>query len=447
MIGSIESFLDNVGWVVGIKKIASKFFAVKYKFLGWQFFLPQMEGGRQADVEMTSSATDLPINALGSDDQSDDVLLGSSGTSTPTRMEGVDSITDLVTNVSLQENNVPGTASGGGTANVSSNFHTPLPQRIKPSRSRRSQSVTSFVSASSSPENSITTIQKSQRTIETYLVRSGKNHSTPKDTGINNQGNTSTPIKQPSKTTPAPNIVAEILAERNTQQATSGPSVSSSESSTRAAKRKRNTSNKTDNYVEVRATATDTPSPPPEEGDIQDIIHPTTSDILLAESGRPTQTAVTFVSDNKGRSVNSLSVSFQVPAMESRDPTGTDPPSRQDEGPPKPDIPAVNLSWMKQIQMDYFLTTRASVVSEARAKLRGMMLGQCTDNDLIHPWALHMAPMPVYLSPHADLLVPFLKQQALELQRFCSDTLLEYAEFQNKKIEVDKDSGRSCTTI
>ena len=92
--------------------------------------------------------------------------------------------------------------------------------------------------------------------------------------------------------------------------------------------------------------------------------------------------------------------------------------------------------------MDYFLTTRASVVSEARAKLRGMMLGQCTDNDLIHPWALHMAPMPVYLSPHADLLVPFLKQQALELQRFCSDTLLEYAEFQNKKIEVDKDCLR-----
>ena len=94
---------------------------------------------------------------------------------------------------------------------------------------------------------------------------------------------------------------------------------------------------------------------------------------------------------------------------------------------------------MEPLQVEYFLTTRSSVVSESRAKLRGMLLSQCTDNDLINPWALHLAPMPVYLYPHADKIVPFLKNQALELQRFCSDTLLDFAIFQAKKIEVDKD--------
>ena len=355
-------------------------------------------------------------------------------------MEGVDSLTDLVTNVSLQENAVTNKRSGEGASNVSSNFHTPLPPRTKRSQIRRSHSISSFVSASSSPEPSNVTLPKSQRTIDAYMVRTNnRNNDNETDNVVGKSGATSTPIKQPVTRKPAPNIVAEILAEKN--MAAGSHSSSSSESTSRGSKRKRNASKPTDNYVEVRSTNTKDMSPTSVSGVIEDIIQPTTSDILLAESGRPTETSVTFVSDNRGKTVNSLSVSFQVPQAASSDTGKQAPPSNTDDGGP-PEIPAVDLTWMEQLQLDYFLTTRSSVVSEARAKLRGMMLGQCTDKDLIHPWALHLAPMPVYLTPHADVIVPFLKQQALELQRFCSDTLLEFAEFQVRKIEVDKDCLR-----
>ena len=389
-----------------------------------------MDDVREADVEMTSSDHDLPINATSPDNQSEDLLLNSSGISTPTRMEGVDSLTDLVNNVSLRETRDTPPKEDGKSSNVSSNFQTPLPPRNKPSRSRRSQSVTSFVSACSSPENSITTIPKSQRTIKTYLVRSSKLIA-PTDRAAGKNSTTSND--------PAPNIVSEILAERAQTYVSSNHSLSSSKSGTRGSKRKRNASKQIDNYVEVRCTHSKAPLE--QEETIQDIIRPTTSDILLAESRRPTQTAVTFVSNNKAKSVNSLCVLFQVPAEGSSNTRSMDKPADTD-GAPRSDIPAVDLTWMQPLQVDYFLTTRSSVVSEARAKLRGMMLSQVTDRDLIHPWALHLAPMPVYMTPHADRLVPFLKQQALDLQRFCSDTLLEFSDFQNKKIAVDKDCLR-----
>ena len=175
----------------------------------------------------------------------------------------------------------------------------------------------------------------------------------------------------------------------------------------------------TDNYVEVRSTSS---KAPPTQETIQDIIRPTTSNILLAESGRPTQTAVTFVSDNKGKSVYSLSVSFQVPDEGSSDTRSKETPPNED-GATRPDIPAVDvLDATAPNGLFSHHTGKCCVVSEARAKLRGMMLGQVTDKDLIHPWALHMAPMPVYMTPHTDQLVLFLNQQALDLQRFCSDT-------------------------
>ena len=244
-----------------------------------------------------------------------------------------------------------------------------------------------------------------------------------------------------TKKGPAPNIVAEILAE---SRASNDDTSSSSESEVQGSKRKRNTSKPSDNYqITSRGNSANPPrgepnTTPNDRETIEDIIQPTTSDILLAESGRPTQTAITIVSDNGGKTVNSLSVSFQVPPEGPRDPPGTSTDAAQ-AGKQPPEYPPVDLSWMEPLQIEYFLTTRSSVVSEARAKLRGSLLSQCTDNDLINPWALHLAPMPMYMSPHADKLVPFLKGQALELQRFCSDTLLDFAGFQAKKIEVDKD--------
>ena len=321
-------------------------------------------------------------------------------------------------------------------ANVSSNFQSPLPPRDKPSRTRRSHSLCSFVSASSSPEQSAANLPKSQRTMEAYFVKSNKskNKSSTTDLLTSKQvGTTSTPKN--TRKSPAPNIVAEILAENDSARTIENADSSSTESVARGSKRKRNASRQTDNY---QVTSNDRNKDTSDgQETIKDIIQPTTSDILLAESGRPTQTAVTIVSDNQGQTVNALSVSFQVPAEGSSDPTGQNKDTAP-EGKRVPEYPPVDLTWLEPLQLEYFLLTRASVVSESRAKLRGMLLSQCTDKDLINPWALHLAPMPVYLSPHAEKLVPFLKQQALDLQRFCSDTLLEFSRFQAKKIEVDK---------
>ena len=395
-----------------------------------------MDDDGQADVEMTSSANDLPISALSTENQSDDLLLDSSGENTPTKMEGVDSITDLVTNVSLQEKDDKTQTPAKKPGHVSTTFHTPLPPREKVSRTRRSHSLCSFVSANSSPEQSVAHIPKSQRTMESYFVKSNKPVNKPNNdsSGANVvHDNTSTP-KKSTKKGKAPNIVAEILAEKNIDNPDVGSVIS--ESGVRGSKRKRNTSKPTDNYQVTSLIDENHNDDMPET--IEDIIQPTTSDILLAESGRPTQTAVTIVSDNRGTTVNSLSVSFQVPPEGSRDPNGQNKDAPQD-GKQPPEYPPVYLSWMEPLQVEYFLTTRSSVVSESRAKLRGMLLSQCTDNDLINPWALHLAPMPVYLYPHADMIVPFLKNQALELQRFCSDTLLDFSRFQGKKIEVDKE--------
>ena len=127
-----------------------------------------MDDDRQADVEMTSSAFDTPINALSSTNQSVEMSDDSSENTTPTKMEGVDRLTDLVTNVSLQEVDNQQQTSDKTMANVSSNFQSPLPPRDKPSRTRRSHSLCSFVSASSSPEQSAANLPKSQRTMEAY---------------------------------------------------------------------------------------------------------------------------------------------------------------------------------------------------------------------------------------------------------------------------------------
>ena len=354
-------------------------------------------------------------------------------------MEGVDSITNLVTNVSLQEKEDNSNTPAKKPGDVSTNFHTPLPPREKTSRTRRSHSLCSFVSANSSPEQSVAALPKTQRTMEAYLVKTNISKKKPFDDSsgaASNLDKTSTPKKTSTKKGKAPNIVAEILAENDSAGSSPDVSLSSADSGVRGSKRKRNTSKHTDNYQITSRGNDDKDRDSPET--IADIIQPTTSDILLAESGRPTQTAVTMVSDNRGHTVNALSVSFQVPPEGPRDPNGAKNDTAQ-AGQGQPEYPPVDLSWMEPLQLEYFLTTRSSVVSEARAKLRGSLLSQCTDNDLINPWALHLAPMPMYLSPHADKIVLFLKQQALELQRFCGDILLDFSRFQAKKIEVDKD--------
>ena len=95
---------------------------------------------------------------------------------------------------------------------------------------------------------------------------------------------------------------------------------------------------------------------------------------------------------------------------------------------------------MKTIEQDYYNTARSSVVAEVRAKHRSRMLCDLTNQGLIAPWALQLAPMPVYLHPHADKIAEMMKKQALDLQIKIADMLHDHAAFQAEKIQVDKSS-------
>ena len=78
-------------------------------------------------------------------------------------MAGVANLADLVTNVSLQETYNKVTDGTKPKENVSSNFRTPPPTRDKPFRTRKSQSVSSFVSTHSGPEESCTTLPNARK--------------------------------------------------------------------------------------------------------------------------------------------------------------------------------------------------------------------------------------------------------------------------------------------
>ena len=95
------------------------------------------------------------------------------------------------------------------------------------------------------------------------------------------------------------------------------------------------------------------------------------------------------------RDTNNLSVSFQVPSN------------------------SASIDWMTQIELDYYIKARSSVVAEVRSKKRAEMLRLVSMERICTPWALNCAQSPVYMHPHAEKLLPFLKEQANALQKEC----------------------------
>ena len=165
---------------------------------------------------------------------------------------------------------------------------------------------------------------------------------------------------------------------------------------------------------------------------------------LFLESGRPAITITSRVSDNRSTDNNALSVSFQIPAQ---DPDPGDEAGLDSDLLTTIDVKKIQADqgtpWMKQIEQDYYNTARASVVAEIRARHRSKLLCDFTTNGIIAPWALSLAPMPVYLHPLADKVAAIMKKQALDLQLKIADLLHEQAEFQAEKITVDKASLQS----
>ena len=156
---------------------------------------------------------------------------------------------------------------------------------------------------------------------------------------------------------------------------------------------------------------------------------------LFEESGRPAITITSQVSDNRSVYTNAVSVSFQIPVRTpEKNRRGPDGPSHQssqqaiDPGTP----------WMRPLEQQYYNTARSSVVAEVRARHRSKMLMDLSDRGIVAPWALHVAPMPVYLHPHAEKIADIMQKQALDFQRQISNMLHDHSVFQSERIAVDK---------
>ena len=88
---------------------------------------------------------------------------------------------------------------------------------------------------------------------------------------------------------------------------------------------------------------------------------------------------------------------------------------------------------MRPLKQEYCNTARASVVAEIRAKHHSRMLEDLSQQGIIAPWALHVAPMPVYLHPHAARIADIMKRQ-VEICKLLHD----HAVFQAIRVAVDK---------
>ena len=350
--------------------------------------------------------------------------------STP-NMADVADLTDRVINVSLDEVSSPDTSAA--TIMVS-NTQSPLPQREVNSKPHRTRSATSFVSCPSTPCDSVTTVPKSIRLINTYFAPINK---TMAPIGTVSKGSTKSDntkvTAQPRPVTP--NILEGLILDSDAIAPL--PNMTStqenSEEDLRGAKRKRNTSAPTNNYESI-IKHNNAQNNPMQSLDMDEL-----SKQLFIESGRPAITITSRVSDNRSTDSNALSVSFQIPAQN---------PDQGAEADSDSDVPAhIDLSkiqadpgtpWMKPIEQTYYNTARSSVVAEIRAQYRSRMLTELTNNKIIAPWALSLAPMPVYLHPHAAAVAELMKKSALDFQLRIADLLHDQAEFQSEKVKVDR---------
>ena len=349
------------------------------------------------------------------------------------KMSDVVELSERVTNVTLEEVSDTDTAD---TADEVSNTSIQLPQREVRARPTRTKSATSFVSCPSTPCDSGMAIPKSVRPITTFFTPI---HRTPAPTGSTStrerNSDNVTVTSKPRPTTP--NILEGLISDEDT--AVSRPVMTSSQAESedklRGSKRKRIVSAATNNYEVVGNNPLNT------NNAIQPMDMDDLSKELFEESGRPAITITSRVSDNRSTDHNGLSVSFQIPAQTpdqgaaAAEPTPTYTPFDVSKGEVDPGTP-----WMKTIEQDYYNTARSSVVAEVRAKHRSRMLCDLTNQGLIAPWALQLAPMPVYLHPHADKIAEMMKKQALDLQIKIADMLHDHAAFQAEKIQVDKSS-------
>ena len=153
--------------------------------------------------------------------------------------------------------------------------------------------------------------------------------------------------------------------------------------------------------------------------------------MLFEESGRPALTVTSQVSDNRSTVSNELSVSFQIQVR-------TPEKYQQYQGTASPSSSAQKhidpgMQWMRPLKQEYYNTARASVVAEIRAKHRSRMLEDLSQQGIIAPWGLHVAPMPVYLHPHAARIADIMKRQ-VEICKLLHD----HAVFQAERVAVDK---------
>ena len=350
------------------------------------------------------------------------------------KMAEVAELSERVTNVSLDE---VSDADIPDTAGEVSNTSIQLPQREVRARPKRTKSATSFVSFPSTPCDSGTAIPKSVRPITTLFTPITR---TPAPTGgLSSREHDRDNVKVTAKSRPVtPNILEGLISDDDT--AVPKPVMTSSqdesESDIRGSKGKRNASAPINNYEVINNNPHDT------NNCIQPLDMDDLSRELFEESGRPAITITSRVSDNRSTDNNNgLSVSFQIPAQT---------PDQGAAGaefvtPPTPiDVSKIQVDpgtpWMKPIEQDYYNTARHSVVSEVRAKHRSRMLCDLSNNGIIAPWALQLAPMPVYLHPHAAAVAELMKKQALDLQVKIADLLHDNAAFQAEKIKVDRNS-------
>ena len=358
--------------------------------------------------------------------------------------QDVADITSGVINVSLQEEGEPEIS--GDTEMVSKHFE-PLPKRDERSRVTRVRSMTSFVSCPSTPSESTTTVSKSVRPINSYFTPIVK--PTPPIDGNGPDGNdeaSSNTNDEDNVRAITPNILEGLILNdgANVPKPVLTSSQTDSEQDARGAKRKRHLSRAVDNY-EVSNTNTNDKTDIPDQVNLIPEDMDEMAKMLFEESGRPAITVTSQVSDNRSTDSNALSVSFQIPVR-------TPEKYRQNYGPAGPSTSAqkpidLGTPWMRPLEQDYYNTARASVVAEVRAKHRSKMLEDLTHQGIIAPWALHVAPMPVYLHPHAAKIADIMKRQALEFQVEIGKMLHDHAVFQAERVAVDKVSLRNIFSL
>ena len=324
-------------------------------------------------------------------------------------------------------------------AKVSNHLSNALPQREREDRRQRVRSATSFVSCPSTPVQSVSTNKRAERNIESYFRpivsdNMGASSDAPGKSVARTLG--PSPGNERSVT---PNIVDDYLADEGATVPLPVMTSSDHDGDNRGTKRRRNTSKPTNNYeIMVNGVAPQgklDPNMPSEPQPLDDM-----SKELFAESGRPAITITSQVSDNRSKTQNPLSVSFQVPAraedMAQAGPSG--PP--ESNRPQRKEVENPGMPWMGQLELDYFTTARSSVVAEARANIRSQMLNDISSEGLIAPWALNLAPMPVYMHPHATQVAALMREQAIVFQQKCAAILQKNATFQAERVVVDKAS-------